>query len=320
MEYGAPYTYQEINVQNSRVSPSVIHVNNTRTARYYQKYLLQKAMSVFKWKIPDTWSKEYMLFVLYITGHFVVFDTPEFGTIPQRAALSEFNVFYQPATALVANPLLPGLRRYAIGTDCTVIKLQPDYTGIWDMIEYYAGMMALAAEAVAVNLLNSKMAYMFAVPNKAAAETMKKVYDKVAGGEPSVVYDEKMLGEDGKPCWQMFSQNVGENYIVGDLLSDMRKIESAFDTEIGIPNANTDKRERLVTDEVNANNTETASKASMWLEQLQFGCEQANKMFKGLDMSVDWRVNPMEGVKENAGNPFDSRIVPMGQHNIRRSN
>lgn len=42
-----------------------------------------------------------------------------------------------------------------------------------------------------------------------------------------------------------------------------------FDTDIGIPNANTDKRERLITDEVNSNNAETLSKCALWLDQCQ---------------------------------------------------
>ena len=84
------------------------------------------------------------------------------------------------------------------------------------------------------------------------------------------------------------SQNIKENYIVPEMLADLRKIVEMFDTEIGIPNANTDKRERLITDEVNANNFETKSKCELWLENLKECCEKANEMF-GLDMSVDWR-------------------------------
>ena len=71
----------------------------------------------------------------------------------------------------------------------------------------------------------------------------------------------------------------------------MRKIEEMFDTYIGIPNANTDKRERLVTDEVNANNVETATRCELWLDSLKKGCQKVNDMF-GLTLSVDWRVKP----------------------------
>jgi hypothetical protein len=80
----------------------------------------------------------------------------------------------------------------------------------------------------------------------------------------------------------------------------MRKIENQFNTEIGIPNANTDKRERLITDEVNSNNTETGLRAEMWLEELKAGVEKTNAMFN-LNLSVDWRKNPFESEVVNNG-------------------
>ena len=59
-------------------------------------------------------------------------------------------------------------------------------------------------------------------------------------------------------------------------------------TAIGIPNANTDKRERLITDEVNANNVDTQTLCAQWLEELQECCARVNKMFN-LDISVSLR-------------------------------
>ena len=64
-----------------------------------------------------------------------------------------------------------------------------------------------------------------------------------------------------------------------------------YDTEIGIPNANTDKRERLISSEVNANNVETATRCELWLETIRKELDKANSMFN-LSLSVDWRVNP----------------------------
>ena len=86
----------------------------------------------------------------------------------------------------------------------------------------------------------------------------------------------------------------------GAELADMRKIEQQFDTDIGIPNANTDKRERLITDEVNANNVETATRCELWLEELKKGCEKVKTMFD-VDISVDWRVKPNESNNINTG-------------------
>ena len=74
-----------------------------------------------------------------------------------------------------------------------------------------------------------------------------------------------------------------------------------FDTEIGIPNANTDKRERLIQDEVNSNNIETYSKCAMWLENLQDACKRVHDML-GLSISVRWREIPMIGGGADGGN------------------
>ena len=69
-----------------------------------------------------------------------------------------------------------------------------------------------------------------------------------------------------------------------------------FDTDIGIPNANTDKRERLISDEVNANNVETYSKCALWLDELQESCAKTRDMF-GVDIAVDWRKLDVTGAE-----------------------
>ena len=71
-----------------------------------------------------------------------------------------------------------------------------------------------------------------------------------------------------------------------------------YDTEIGIPNANPDKKERLVTDEINANNVETATRCELWLDSIRKGIKQANDMY-GLSLAVDWRVNPQTEIDDN---------------------
>jgi hypothetical protein len=289
MGYGAPVTYDYINAANSTVSPSTVHIHDTGLARFFRRYLLQKAMSVFKWTIPETWSRDYFLYVLYCWGYISVINTDKYGVIPQACGLQGYDIFYRPTTAVITNPLLSGMKSLRIDKQCTLFKLQPDYGGIMDIVNYYSDMMALCAETAGVNLLNSKLSYVFTAEDKTGAESFKKLYDKVASGEPAVVQDKKLLKADGSPAWQAFEQNVGQNYIVGDILTDMRKIESMFLTAIGIANANTDKKERLITDEVNANNEETRTLCELWLEQLQKACEKTREMF-GIEISVDWRI------------------------------
>lgn len=259
-------------------------------------------MSVFEWDLPETWNKDYFLYVLYCWGYVAVINTDKFGVIPQGCGLKGYDVFYAPTHAVIANPLLSGILEPRIGTQCELMKLQPDFSGILDLVGHYAEQMALASQSVSVNLLNSKLSYVFTAKTKALAESLKKMYDQIASGEPAVVIDSRLKNAaDGEETWKAFEQNVGGNYIVTNLLADLRKIEAMFDTEIGIPNANTDKRERLIQDEVNANNIETYSKCAMWLENLQDACKRVNDMF-GLNISVRWREIPMIGGGADGGN------------------
>ena len=290
---GVPYLYDYINMANSIVSPSAVHAERTATNRFFERYLMEKAISVFKWNIPEGWARNYFLYVLYCWGFISVVQTDKYGVIPQACSLRGYDIFYQPTNAVISNPLLTGILEPEIGTECTVIKLQPDYGGILDLVQHYANMMAIATESIATNLVNTKLAYVFGAQNKAQAESFKKMFDEIQKGNPAVFIDKNLMDENGKPQWFTFSQNIKENYIVPDLLSDLRKIEAMFATEVGIPNANTDKKERLITDEVNANNFETRSKCELWLEELKKGCEETNAMF-GTDLSVDWREDLQE--------------------------
>lgn len=301
---GAPFFYDHINAATAAEHPSIFRVHDNATAAFFKRYLLQKAISVFEWQLPKTWSKDYFLYTLYSAGYIAIVNTDKFGVIPQGCGLRGYDVFYRPTHAIITNPLLSGIVQPRIGSECVLIKLQPDYHGVLDLVNHYGDLMALATESIGMNLENSHLAYVFTASNKAGAESFKKLYDKIAAGDPAVVYDKTLLNDDGTPAWQTFTQNLRQNYIVSDLLSDLRKIESEYDTHIGIPNANTDKRERLITDEVNANNTETASKVALWLEQCHAGCDEAKRMF-GIDLSVKKRF-------EEVASDGESNAVPAG--------
>ena len=285
----APYSYEFINRYNSSFSPSTVHCRNTGLVNYYTRYLIQKLISVFEFSgIPETWALNYLQYCLVCFGYVAVLDTAEYGIIPQECGLGGFDVFYQPAFATIANPLLPGLERARIGEGCEIIKLQPDYGGAMDLIATYADLMALCLETAGVNLLNSKLSYVFAAGSKTQSESFKKMYDKIASGEPAVFVDKTLFNEDGSRNWDVFFQNMKQNYVASDILDDMKTLEDQFNTAIGIPNANTQKRERLIVDEVNANNADTESKVLLWLDTMKRDIAKVNEHY-GLALDVKYR-------------------------------
>ena len=287
-----PYDYQIQNIVASSFSPANPKIALSSEYVMYCRYLWQKALSVFKWTMPKTWEMEFFQRVLYSIGFVVICKSDKFGVIPQPGTLGGYNIYYEPKYALVANPLLPELtgKQLDIDVDCTVIRLAPDYLGIGDLVGHFAEKMALASQAVSVNFENAKLSYVFAAKDKRQAQTFKKMFDSISSGEPAVVIDKSLFNDDGSPNWFLFNQNLANTYIVDDVISDLRKIEAEFDTKIGIPNANTDKRERLISDEVNANNAETASISDLWLDMIRDGIKKTRQLFPDLpEITVERR-------------------------------
>lgn len=292
----SPYTYRQINDYNSIISPSTVHVKNTGLAQFFKRYLLQEAISRYKFTLPERWDFNYFTCVLFVIGFIFGFDKePKYGLIPQHGFLGGFNVQYQPYYATISNPLFEkGSYRLIIGEECSIIKLQPDFCGLYDIVDYYGDLMALTAETIGVNVLNSKLSFVFAANNKATAESFKKLYDNFASGEPASFADTKLFDEDGNLRVNLMMQNVGQNFIADRLLDCLGVIRNKFLTDIGIPNANTDKRERLNQTEVNSNNIETASKAYLWLETMKEGFRKTREMFdlSESELNIEWSPIP----------------------------
>lgn len=283
-----PFFYDYQNTVSSMDQPANMHVLNNTVGRFYQRYLLKKALSVFKWTLPAWWDENYFLYVLYSYGYAAIFDSEEFGVIPQKCGLIGYNVFYRPKEVLIANPLIRNIRRLTIGDKAVLMQLQPDFCGVLDLCAHYAEKMALASSAINQNLWQAKIATVFFAGSDAEQQSIKKAYDRMTDGDPMVVVNKNLRDADGNLKYEVFNRDVKQSYIISDLIADLRKIEAEFDTRVGIPNANTDKRERLITDEVNANNVETTILSDMWMDSIQDGIRQVKDLF-GLDLKCERR-------------------------------
>ena len=302
----APFFYDHINTVNSLIDPSTVHSQNAILTRYFRRYLLQRAISVFKFELPSWWVRSYVLYCIFMLGHVAVFETDAFGVIPQDSGLEGHGVQYEPTHATISNPLLRGLIRPRIGEDCEIIRLMPDWGGLYDIVCEYAEALALASEAVSFNLINSKHAFVYAAQSKAAAETFKKMYDRVSHGDPAVFVDKELFDEDGNLRMTTFAQDLRANFIAPELIEARRRILCNFDNAVGIDaNLAFNKKERINTAEVTANNNETFLNAAIWLDCLKEGCEKVNDMF-GLSLSVDWRIRPGERGNDNANVSADT--------------
>ena len=261
------------------------------SSHYYRQYLLKKLFGRFEISgIPEGWDFDYMLEALFMEGHFCVCDT-EAGILPLTCGLSGINVFNKPTTAVIANPVLGSFER-TIDVDCVVVKLQPNYEGVFPMINRYSTLLAMCDSSIAVNLMNTKTTFIFGATSKAQSETFKKLYDQITMGQPASFI------RDGLSEEQFFVIPAKQNFIADDVQLLKRKIINEFLTEIGINNSNLDKRERLTDDEVNANDQEVIANIQCWIDNITEGIAKVNQMF-GLNLRFLVRNFGGREVKEN---------------------
>lgn len=286
---GIPLSSIGIDIYNSQYAPSTLHCSNNALYGYFARYLLMELFSVFKFTLPDNWALNYFRYSLFCTGHVAVVNTDKYGVIVQQSGLMGQDVYYQPVWAVIVNPMLTGILQPRIGTQCEIVKIKDDYSGILDIIQYYADHMALTAEALEMNIANSKLAVMFSARNKAGAEALKNIMDKVMSGETAVFYDEKLRtvrnGESVEP-WSVFLNNLKNNFIAPDLMDELRRWKEMFCTDIGITSVRSDKKERMITAEAESTNEEKMSKVMLMRDNIKEGFDKANKMF-GLNLKVE---------------------------------
>lgn len=272
---------------------------------YYARYLLLKVMSVFKPSFPEEWDfglDDYFMYNLFISGNIPVFYSRKYGFICQWGAYSGVNIALRPEYVTFQNQFMTREIR-KINTDCVIFSLTRDYCGIWDKVVAYAELLAEMHVAIKVNIINSKNPVVFAVPDKKIAQDMAKLFDTVQSGQAAAFY--KQTGDS--KSWEMFNPQAKTNYITPDMLIDMRKIVNMFCTDFGIPNANTEKKERLITDEVNANNGETDCWIESVMERLLKCCDKVEKIFGKRYIDFEWS-DALKGVKEYAA----SNVHAMG--------
>ena len=82
--------FQMSNIIGSVIVPGAQHTINNPTTAYFAKYLLEKAVSIYKWELPKTWDKDYFLYVLYVAGFVGVINAgPKYGIVPQWVPLTD---------------------------------------------------------------------------------------------------------------------------------------------------------------------------------------------------------------------------------------
>lgn len=308
-----PLNYEHINIAAGTYFPSPVKAYNNEAFMFWQRALFQRACSTIIIDTPKIWEehKNLLYWSLFAYGFCGVFDLDKFGKSFNPVSLQGYNFYYEPTTAILANPAYNEVKQeFEIGKDVQILKLTPDYKGIFDIVNYYAEELASMKCAINSAIINSKFAFVFAGKNKAANAVLKKIFDKISRGEPAVFFEGKLANDptDKDVPWQsLFRDNLKNSYILTDLLKDFQTILNNFDCEVGIPTIPYEKKERMVTSEAESRQIDATARNIIWFDELTRTMEICNEFlgFTGSDkLSVKLRYD-MEERGEEDGNGKD---------------
>ena len=267
-------------------TPKEVEGLNNTSYFYYDAMLFSKVMSLFKIEgAPEHWDTQYLLEHLFRDG--CVCITKKAGVVwPLQTGYAGINVYNKPTECIIANPVLGNFKR-EIGKDCVLVymlRMRDHFFTLNNLIKRYAVLLAQCDGTLNTTLINSRVAHVFEGKSKAELKTLQKMYDDVTNGKPAV-----FLNKEGGEFQANHSfLNVKNTFIGVEILDVKRTIMNEFLTEIGINNSNTDKKERLITDEVNSNKQEIKTNVSVWLDQLTKCFDEVNAMF-GLNIKISLR-------------------------------
>ena len=295
-----PFNYEQINTAAGTYNPSPVKAFNNQTFAFWERALFQRATSVIESDLPEEWEgtiKDFFYWCLFRLGFVSVFDSPEFGISFQPCNLKGYDFYYQPTSAIIANPLLKESLDLKIGEECEILKLTPDFRGVWDIISYYAEKLSTLDNAINMSLINNKFAFILGARNKVAGQALKKMLDKINKGEPAVIYDMKLLNDptDKTEPFQIWERkNMKDAYLTTDQLKDFQTILNNFDCEIGIPTIPYEKKERMVTEEATSRQLDAQSRSTIWLECLQSSAKRVKKLYPDIQLDFKLRYDPKE--------------------------
>lgn len=258
---------------------------------YWARSLYQRISALIDFKglpeAPYRWDKDALKYGLYSLGFLAVILDKDYGVVPQPATLTGYGIQYQPTGAMIATPYYHTERPLKIGVECELIKITPDYTGVFDIVTKYAAELKEIETSIKAAARNSRLAFAMIASNDKTARSLRAIKERIDNGQDAII-DKDLISKNAKTAgelpWYEFNQNVRENYILGDLLDARRTTLVDFYREIGVRMLD-DKKERMITDEVDAGNAETFIRSEVWMEALKESLKKVNSMF-GTDIKA----------------------------------
>lgn len=253
---------------------------------YWQNRLTEIVLNIFKWdNLPEEINEQAMMKSIMLDGYAIFFKDKQLELYyALNGSITGVDVYGYPS---VARPISKNAKitfgEYEIGKDCVVIYANKTKTGASHIIDEYADKLREIDLAITLNTKAMKHPILFKTTEqkRESFESLLRQYED----SWNIIASDKQL--DIENSLEVVNLNVNALEIL-NLLKEKETVLNEFYNIFGVTST-VEKRERVVSGEINVQLQQTAVNTNVWLSCQKLACEQINRMF---DLNVD--VNRIE--------------------------
>lgn len=257
-------------------------INNLTYMHYYNR-LTELALSMFKWKnLPETVDPRFMEMALFYDGMAVFFKDEVLGFLCLQTMIGGNLDVYR----------IPRIRRaYAVNgynkplndKNSVIIFNNMLHTNCISDVELYARRLYECERTIDVNIKAQKTPVAI-LCDESQRLTMKNIYSQYDGNEPFI------FGSKNLDLKQIQAITTSAPFVADKVQQVKENWWNEALSYLGIPTANTMKKERLISSEVDKGMGSNIASRFTRLEMRRQACDKINKMFD-LDISVEFRTD-----------------------------
>ena len=263
---------------------SVAQMANNITFSYYYYKLMLIARALFRWKnlpnnMDDRWIEKY----LFTSGKCIFYKDKNLGfMVAGFGQESSINCYGDPTQVypIAPNYVYDG-PRLINGDNCYVIRNNDLMLPTFPTIRFYSYKLSNIDRAIDINIEAQKSPILVRCTDKQKL-SLKNAINQRKDNEP-VIYADNSFDKD-----MITTLDLNPPMVFPDLQVQKHMVLNEVFTDLGINNANMDKRERMVANEVEANNEQVKASEDVMLKVREEACKQINRIF-GTNISVERR-------------------------------
>ena len=281
--------------------------NNTQQEKSLEEYMYRRlltelAVNRFKWTgMPEEIDCRFLELTLFYQALSLFYFEERFGKYMavRGGGIGAINALDQPTEYLAILNGTDGTPNRQLKKDeCVPIWANYLRTPDWDVVSIYSKRLSDFDVTVDTNIIGLRHPTVFAV-EESERQSFANIFRSINRGEPAIYGYKNLSPQDLKD--KLFALNTGvQTNAVTDVQISKSKVWNECMTYLGINNSNQEKRERLVEDEVSANNDQVNAFRNIALNARKQACEEINKKFS-LNVDVEWNLDSSYDEEEMEG-------------------